>query len=279
MFNPGFEFGAIMSWVKRYLEDSPSAPLVIGISGGKDSAITAAALVEAVGSHRILGVLMPNGYQTDIDVAREVCEFLKISSIEVNINTSMNALFSAIKASSPDRWFSDNFNFVVNTNAPARMRMGALYIIANQIHGRVVNTCNMSESFVGYDTKFGDQCGDFGLFQEYTCSEVKEIGRILGVPDKFVDKAPDDGMCGVSDENRWGFTYDFLDHWIRTGGGCTNDKEAKILMMHIKALHKLEAVRIPHPCYARVPEESHLLHMSESAAKDLLVPYVAKRKG
>lgn len=255
-FNADKEAAKVILWARKYLEGSNGKPLVIGISGGKDSTITAAALCEAVGNHRVLGVLMPNGEQKDKHVAVDVCKFLGIQFVDVNIFPMYQAMLRSIKDCAPN--FRDTpFNSIVTSNAPCRCRTVTLYTLANQLHGRVVNTCNMSESYVGYDTKWGDQCGDFGLFQDYTASEVKEMGYSLGVRKDFIEKTPDDGMCGQSDEERWGFTYDYLDNWLRSTREHDNETDRKIIQMHQAAMHKLLAVNLPHPEY--LPEGHRLI--------------------
>lgn len=249
----------VYDWAQDFLQSHIGKPLVIGISGGKDSTIATALLCQVVGKRRVLGVLMPNAVQPDIDVSKKVCKFFGIQSIECDIGPMYRAMLQTVKTSARN-FYTENFNEVVTTNAPARCRMSMLYTIANQLGGRVVNTCNLSESFVGWDTKFGDQCGDFGLFTDYTVSEVKKIGYELGVPAEFIEKAPDDGMCGKTDEEKFGFSYDYLDAWIRRGGRCENETDKKIITMHLKALHKIPTVSFPHPKY--LPDGSHSLFLS-----------------
>ncbi len=276
-FDANKEAARVIRWAQDYLAGTEGKPLVIGISGGKDSTITAAALCEAVGPNRVLGVLMPNGTQKDIDVSRGVCKHLGIQSIEVDIGPMYRGMLTQIKKSAAN-FAREPFNAIVTSNAPCRCRTNTLYAIANQLHGRVVNTCNLSESFVGYDTKFGDQCGDFGLFQDYTVTEVKQMGYMLGVAPEYIEKAPDDGMCGQTDEERFGFTYDYLDAWLRRGGKCENETDRKILEMHLGALHKIYAVYVPHPEYTN-GGEGHFLNMTYNQCQDLLVPYLVKRDG
>lgn len=270
MFNPDKEAAKVILWARDYLKDTSGKPLVIGISGGKDSTITAAALAEAVGPHRILGVLLPNGKQRDIEVSREVCKFLQIQSVELDIGPMYQGMINMMKNHVPNLK-KEPINSVVETNAPCRCRMVMLYSLANQFHGRVVNTCNMSESFVGYDTKWGDQCGDFNLFQDYTASEVKQMGYSLGVRQDFIEKAPDDGMCGQTDEERWGFSYAYLDAWLRRAGTCDNETDKHILEMHIAAAHKLFAIQLPHPVYQ--PDGSHHLFLNPSTARMMISEY------
>ena len=266
-FNAKKELNRIISWGENFLAGTEGKPIIVGISGGKDSTITAAALCEIVGVHRVLGVRLPQDRQYDIATSRAVCEHLGIQSIEINIGPAYRALLLNIKHSA-DNFLKSPFNSVVTTNTPARMRMTALYAVANQLHGRVANTCNLSESFVGWDTKWGDQCGDFGLFQDYTATEVKAIGRELGIDNKFIDKAPEDGMCGKTDEEKWGFSYDYLDAWIRRGGGYENETDKRILEMHVAALHKLTAIQLPHPEYS--PAGSHSLLLGQNDPSKLL---------
>lgn len=255
-FNADKEAARVITWAREYLTGSEGKPLVIGISGGKDSTITAAALAEAVGPHRVLGVLLPNGEQKDIKTARRVCDFLEIQHVELNIFPMYQAMLRQVKTRVPNMQH-EVFNSIVTSNAPCRCRTVMLYTLANQFHGRVVNTCNLSESYVGYDTKWGDQCGDFNLFQDYTATEVKAMGYSLGVTKEFIEKAPDDGMCGLTDEDRWGFTYQYLDAWLRSKRGHENETDRKIIEMHQAALHKLLAVKLPHPEY--LPEGHRLL--------------------
>lgn len=255
-FNADKECARVIQWVRSYLRGlEDGKPLVIGISGGKDSTITAAALCEAVGPHKVLGVLMPNKEQKNIDVARAVCGHLGIQNIEVDINNMYQGMLDAIQRSHIT--FCGEFNSVVTSNAPCRCRMVTLYTIANELHGRVVNTCNMSESYVGYDTKWGDQCGDFGLFQDYTATEVKQMGYSLGVNSLYIEQTPDDGMCGQSDEERWGFSYEYLDAWLRSTRGHENETDRAIIQMHQFAQHKLLAINLPHPEY--LPEGHRLI--------------------
>lgn len=236
----------VINFIRDYMDkNGPNSPIVIGVSGGKDSAAAAAASVAAVGTNRVIGVMLPNGIQSDLGDAIGCCNFLKIPHMEINIGPLVKETYNAMRYSR----FKDlhEINSVVKTNHPARLRMSVLYMIANQIGGRVCNTCNMSETYVGYDTKWGDQCGDFSPFQNYTASEVIEIGIALGVPEKAMCKAPADGMCGQTDEERWGFTYVMLDKYLR-GGELNKEAVTQIEKMHRMAMHKL-TISIPSTPY------------------------------
>ena len=118
--------------------------------------------------------------------------------------------------------------------------MATLYAVSQTINGRVANTCNLSEDWVGYATRYGDAAGDFSPLSQLTVSEVKAIGRELGLPSELVDKTPTDGLCGKTDEDNLGFTYDTLDRYIRTGEINDEDVKAKIDSMHEKNLFKLQ---------------------------------------
>lgn len=255
-FDANTEAARLVQWVRDYFANGEDVRrCVIGISGGKDSTITAALFVQALGADHVIGVRLPNCVQDDLDVARDVCDYLGIQSLEVDIWPAYNAVTEDIDIALP------NYNLAqvkaVTTNLPCRLRTLYLYTIANLFHGRVVNTCNMSESYVGWDTKFGDQCGDINIFQDYTASEVKSIGYALNVPERFIEKAPADGMQGQTDEECWGFTYAALDAYLR-GDDIADNIAAMIAERHQSAQHKIQAVYVPHPHYA--PEGSRSLH-------------------
>lgn len=236
-FDAKVEAQRVVNWIKDYMEENgPDAPIIIGISGGKDSAACAAASVAAVGSSRVLGILMPSGIQSDIRDAEDCCRFLKIRRMTFNIGPIVRDMYNTLKATRYKDF--SKINTVVGYNHPARIRMTVLYMIANQLGGRVINTCNMSETYIGYDTKFGDQCGDFSPFQHYTATEVAEIGIALGMPEKAMRKPPNDGMCGQNDEDRFGFTYKMLDSYLR-GGEVAPAVAERVEQMHQRALHKL----------------------------------------
>lgn len=260
-FNAAVEADRVVTWIREYMAKyGPNSPIVIGISGGKDSAAVAAASVAAVGSDRVVGILMPLGTQKDIQVAEDCCRFLKIKRMNYNIGSLYNDSWNRLRATG-FRDFAQP-NDIVKFNHPARIRMMILYLIANQIGGRVANTCNMSESYVGYDTKWGDQCGDFSPFQNYTASEIIQMGIAMGMPEKAMKKAPADGMCGQTDEDRWGFSYEILDAYLR-GAEIDPTIAAKIEEMHRRALHKLI---ITMPSCPHFPEGSRNLGLPIAAA-------------
>lgn len=245
-FDVKWEADRVVSWAKGYMRtNGPKAPIIIGISGGKDSTITAAACVKAVGADRVIGVSIPDKGQTS-DKAIKVCDALGIKRLaHYDLSKFTDSMYAEMGMQMADWGCEDPLSDVVKWNHPARLRMSVLYMYANQLGGRVANTCNMSETYVGYDTRWGDQCGDFSLFQEYTASEVKAIGRQLGVPDIWVDQVPSDDLCGMSDEDRWGFTYSVLDKYLRGSNDIPEETEKKIVKMHNKALYKIVSIALP----------------------------------
>ncbi len=221
-----------VSWIKQFFnENGPDCNAVVGISGGKDSSIAAALCVEALGRERVIGVLMPQGEQHDIDMAYLLVNTLGIRHIVVNIGDTVKALKNSIPIE------LSNLSVV---NLPPRIRMATLYAVSQSNNGRVVNTCNLSEDWVGYSTRYGDAAGDFSPMANLTVTEVKEIGRLLGLPDELVDKTPIDGLCGKTDEENLGFTYAELDIYIRTGVIEDKEKKALIDKKHKANLFKLQ---------------------------------------
>lgn len=241
MFDVNFEISEIKSWIRNWFtKNGPTASAVIGISGGKDSTIIAKLLVDALGKDRVVGVMMPNGEQKDISDSQKVIDLLGIRSYTINIADAYNGLLGQL----------DNPSQATKENIPPRLRMTTLYAIAQSLPegGRVCNTCNCSEDYVGYSTKFGDSAGDFSPCCEFTVTEMLQIGDALGLPVELVHKTPSDGLCGKTDEDNLGFTYAELDHYIATGEIDDNDKKENIERRHRINLHKVS----PMPKYERI---------------------------
>lgn len=225
---------ACVQWIRDFFEaNGPGCNAVVGISGGKDSSIAAALCVEALGRDRVIGVLMPQGKQHDIDMAYLLVEHLGIRHYEVNIGQTVDAILKAFPEDLP---LSDQSRI----NLPPRIRMSTLYAISQSLNGRVVNTCNLSEDWVGYSTRYGDAAGDFSPMSGLTVTELKQIGRELGLPEVLVDKVPIDGLCGKTDEENLGFSYAELDVYIRTGFIADHEKKALIDRKHKANLFKLQ---------------------------------------
>ena len=223
-----------VEWIKDFFEkNGKGCNAVVGISGGKDSSIVAALCVEALGKDRVIGVLMPCGKQHDIDCAYQLVNHLGIKHYEINIEDAvkgvMNQLEGKLEISNQTR-----------VNLSPRIRMSTLYAVSQSLNGRVANTCNLSEDWVGYSTRYGDAAGDFSPLSHLTVTEIKQIGRLIGLPVNLVDKVPIDGLCGKTDEDNLGFTYAELDIYIRTGKIENEETKKRIDTLHERNLFKLQ---------------------------------------
>ena len=233
----------LVDWIRDYFDhNGPGCTAVVGISGGKDSSVTAALCVEALGKDRVLGVLMPNGIQSDIADAIALVEHLDIKHLVVNIGDTTKALTAAIEGAEGFDLVAAGMSLDSIINMPSRLRMTTLYAVGQSLPkgGRVANTCNRSEDYVGYSTKYGDAAGDFSPLQNILVEEVRQLGHELGLPDFLIDKTPSDGLSGQTDEDKLGFTYAQLDHYILTGQCQDPDIKAKIDRMHAMNMHKLQ---------------------------------------
>ena len=226
-------------WIQDFFEkNGPGCNAIVGISGGKDSSVVSALCVEALGRERVIGVLMPCGVQHDIDMAKLLVEHLGIRHYVVNIQEAVEATKKALPFTLSDQ---------SRINLPPRIRMSVLYAVAQSHNGRVANTCNLSEDWVGYATRYGDAAGDFSPCSQLTVQEVKQLGRELGLPEVLVNKVPIDGLCGKTDEENLGFTYEELDKYIRTGEIADAKKKERIDHLHRINQFKLELMPAFHP--------------------------------
>jgi len=200
----------LIAWIRDWFaKNGPASPAVIGISGGKDSSTVAALCVRALGKERVLGVLMPEGVQPDIEYSHLLVETLGIDHVEVNIKSMVDAAKAEISKAGLA------MSRQAQINLPARIRMTTLYAVSQCVGGRVSCNCNLSENVCGYSTRFGDDAGDFAPLFNLTVAEVKQIGAYLGLPERLTKKAPSDGLTGRTDEDNLGFTYAELDDFIR----------------------------------------------------------------
>ena len=203
--------------IKEFIRTSiGDATAVIGISGGKDSLVCAKLLVDALGADKVVGLFLPDGEQKDIKDAYKSAEVVGIThTIELNLKNITEAFKKQIEKA----FNTFDLSQVLTTNLGARVRMIEMYNVAAQIgNARVINTDNKSENYIGYYTKWGN-VGDISILSDLTVTEVREIGDALGLPYELVHKAPSDGLCGLTDEERNGFTYDELDNYLMTGSG------------------------------------------------------------
>ena len=240
----------LLKWIRDWFEvNGKGCNAVLGISGGKDSTVTAALLVEALGKDRVFGVLMPNGIQKDISDSIKVCNLLDIKNITVNIKDAVEAEKTNIINALKDIGITELTEQSI-INLPPRIRMSTLYAVSQTLNGRVINTCNLSEDWVGYSTRYGDSAGDVSPLANLTVTEVKKLGMELGLPRELVYKTPSDGLCGKSDEDNLGFTYDVLDKYLRTG--ICEDEKIKEIIDHKHEINKFKLELMPSYKYGEI---------------------------
>jgi NAD+ synthase len=223
----------MIEWTRAWFEEQGTASMaIVGISGGKDSSVTAAICAKALGKSRVFGILLPQGEQHDVDCAEALVEYLGIPSIRLGIESIVDECLEQLELTGVRP------NYRCTSNLPARIRMTMLYAIAAMYDGRVVNTSNLSEGYVGYCTKFGDNTGDVGLLADFTVTEIKMIGRELGLPEALIEKAPEDGLSGKTDEENLGFTYEELDRFIREGVELIPERMRRVERLRAENFHK-----------------------------------------
>ena len=230
----------IIAWIRSYFAvNGPDASAVIGMSGGKDSTISAALCAKALGPEHVIGVLMPNGpMDADYWRAVDICKYLGIRAFTINIEEAYKAFDKQLSACNT---YGSDYKHMA-TNIPPRIRMTYLYGIAALYHGRVCCTSNASERAVGYTTKWGDNVGDFAPLVNYTVTEVYQLGAELQLPTEYYQIPPADGLTGKTDEEVLGFTYANVDAWLNDDyeSPCYPDKDvlAKIIKRNIASAHK-----------------------------------------
>lgn len=234
----------LIAWVKNWFnENGKGCNAVIGISGGKDSSVVAAVCVAALGKDRVIGVLMPNGEQSDIDCSMQLVKHLGIPYYVCNIQKSFIGVLEQLQENNVE------ISKQTRVNLAPRIRMATLYALSQSKNGRVANTCNLSEDWVGYSTRYGDMAGDFSPLSRLTVQEVKAIGKYLGLPLNLVEKVPSDGLTGNTDEDNLGFTYATLDRYIREGV-C----EDETIKERIDYLHRINEFKVkPLPAFEYQP--------------------------
>lgn len=234
----------VVQWIRDYFaENGPNCSVVVGVSGGKDSSVTAALCAEALGPERVVGVLMPNGVQPDIQDSRDLVAALGIPFVELNIEEGFQGMKHMLESNEELAKLTGTTEMTndARINLPPRLRMATLYAVGQMLPNgaRVANTCNLSEDYVGYSTKYGDAAGDFSPLANLCVEEVLQIGEVLGLPERLVKKTPSDGLSGMGDEEKLGFTYAVLDRYIRTGEIDDLATKEKIDRLHRINLHKL----------------------------------------
>ncbi len=229
----------VIQWIRDFFaQNGADCNAVVAISGGKDSSVVAALCAEALGKERVYGVLLPNGTQHDIDMSYKLVEHLGINYTVLNIGGVYDAAITELEKNMPV-----DISRQTRTNLPARIRMAMTYAVSQSMNGRVANTCNLSEDWVGYSTRYGDAAGDFSPLSKFTVKEVIMIGESLGLPDELVHKVPIDGLSGLTDEENLGFTYEALDKYIRTG--VCEEQEVKKLIDSKRRWNKFKLELMP----------------------------------
>lgn len=244
MFNVEKVTQGVVDWIKNWFEENgKGCNAVIGISGGKDSSVVAALCVKALGKERVIGVLMPNGEQSDIDCSKQLVAYLGIPFYICNVKKAVDGVLESVREAGVE------LSRQATINLPPRIRMSTLYALSQSLNGRVANTCNLSEDWVGYSTRYGDAAGDFSPLGKLTVQEVKAIGHYLGLPENLVEKVPSDGLSGKTDEDNLGFKYSDLDKYIREGVYESDEWKQKIDRLHVRNQFKLK----PIPCFEYQP--------------------------
>jgi NAD+ synthase len=227
----------IIKWLEEYRDNTQCRGVVLGISGGKDST-TVAMLAKKVWGDNVVGIMMPDGGQVDLDDSVAICSSLNLRHALVNIGGAVTQILHGINASVP---FVD-VNQKAITNIPPRVRMTTLYAIAQTLGYRVIGTGNASEAYIGWTTKWGDSAYDLNPIAGLTCGEVVEVGldlaKDLGLDEKYIVKKPSDGLTGLSDEDNFGFTYSELDGFINGVLPESAEVGKKIIAMHTATEHK-----------------------------------------
>lgn len=240
----------LVQWIRDWFDaNGKDCNAVVGISGGKDSSVVAALCVDALGKDRVYGVLMPNGKQPDIEDSITVVEHLGIPFMDVNIcdgyNGVLNNIHDNIYIKQPDGSRIGKpleISEQTRINLPPRIRMATLYAVSQSLNGRVVGTDNASEAYIGYSTRWGDNVADLMPILHFTSEEVVAIGDALGLPYELTHKTPSDGLCGKTDEDNFGFTYEVLNKYIRTGACEDEAVKARIDELHRRNMFKLQPI-------------------------------------
>ena len=248
-FTPEFAFKEIEAHWKAWDKSVKPKTYVIGISGGIDSTCVAALACRIFGKNRVVGVSLPCDGQKDMDDVNSAFAWLGIRCLTIDIGDAFASLKNSIENNCVE------LTDVCKTNMPARLRMTALYGVAQCLGGVMVNTCNLTEDVVGYSTLYGDNAGSYAPISKLTKTEVKAIAAWLGVPENLVNKIPVDGLQPLSDEDRLGITYAKVDDYIRSTGPVSTTEEALILDKFIKNKFKMEIVRVPGPDFAHYPDK------------------------
>ncbi len=233
------EMNNAINWIKQYVQNSGSKGVVIGNSGGKDSATVLAMASKAIGKENVLAVSMPcNSQNSDFEDAELVAKTFDVRNIKVDLSNTYNTMEEEINLK-----LDQNLSKESTINIKPRLRMTTLYGIAQSLGYLVIGTGNLCEAMVGYTTKWGDNSSDFNPIGNFTVNEVLEIGKMLGVPEKILKKAPSDGLGGLTDEEKMGIKYSQIEEMIEIGNTEEKAKE-EIIKKYKNSKHKRSLVPI-----------------------------------
>jgi len=223
-----------IAWINKwFMHNGRDCNAYLGISGGKDSTICAALLKKALGGKCVYGVSMPDSNQ-GTNNAEQICKYLDINYVYAPIGNIC------------DEFNKFNLSSYAQMNLPPRVRMTMLYALSQSNNGRVCETSNLSEWYLGYYTIAGDNMGDFSPLGKLTVTEVKQIGMYLGLPESWVNRIPDDGLPNSKpDEEKLGVKYSDVDLLIRTGELDSSETIKKILTIHNNSSFKEGVINLP----------------------------------
>lgn len=224
----------IVIWLRTWFdENGKDCNAVVAMSGGKDSTIVAALCVEALGKDRVIGVGIPDTGQ-GLNDADKIAEYLGIKFLEFPIGGLTDEIKSV---------FPGHMSKQTEQNIPPRLRMTVLYAVSQSNNGRVIGTCNASENYVGYFTRYGDGASDVEPIGSLTVRQVKGVGYALGLPAQWVDRIPDDGLPNSAPDDekfaKWGFSYAAIDDYLTKGTSGDKKVDEAIESMHQKTKFKM----------------------------------------
>lgn len=224
-------------WLCDRLKDAHADGIILGLSGGIDSSVLAALGREALGRDKVLGVIMPcRSIPEDEADARLLAEAVDVDFIRVDLTEVFDSMLKNI---------GGELNSLVQSNMKARLRMVTLYAVAQSKNFLVCGTSNKSEYETGYFTKFGDSGVDLMPLANFLKRDIRELAKILGVPEKIITKAPSAGLYeGQTDEGDMGFSYDILDEYLATGTIDDEKARARIDVMRRRSEHKRKPIPI-----------------------------------
>lgn len=238
------EVTLVIDWIKKYVENSGANGVVIGNSGGKDSAVVIGLCAKALGKDRVLTIAMPcSSSSQDLEDAKLVADAFDVQMLTIELTNTYSTLTSSIEEKIKET--IPNYSSI---NIRPRLRMTTLYAIAQTNGYLVAGTGNLCEGFVGYTTKWGDNASDFNPLAEFSVREVLDIGKIIGVPSKILEKAPNDGLGSGSDENKLGVKYSQIEDYIKNGTCGNAEADLKIEKLHKASQHKRDKI----PVYKRI---------------------------